>query len=221
VLGALESQHATVLEVADALERRPLANRPVPRHRPDAEHLLQLVEQRERLAAGTIELVDEGHDRDASSSTHLEELPGPRLDALRRVEHHHRAVDGGQRAVRILAEILVAGRVQQVEATAAEVELQRGRRDRDAGLPLDRHPVGPGVSPALVAADGAGQVDGAGVEEQLLGERRLARVGMGDDREGPTSGSLARDIVGPREPGFPPHDGLGPSQLADAYRRQS
>ena len=64
-----------------------------------------------------------------------------------------------------------------------EVELERRRGDRDAALALDVHPVGHGVALRLAAADGAGQLDRAGVEQQLLGERRLAGVGVRDDRE--------------------------------------
>jgi hypothetical protein len=57
-----------------------------------------------------------------SRSPDLEELAGLLLDAPLGVEHHHRAVDRGQRAVGVLAEILVARRVQEVEAAALMLE---------------------------------------------------------------------------------------------------
>ena len=84
--------------------------------------------------AGLVELVDEGEDRDVPHAADLEQLARLRLDALRRVEHHHRAVGRGERAVGVFAEVLVAGRVEQVEAVAVVLELQRGRGDRDAAL---------------------------------------------------------------------------------------
>src|SRR5256886_84748 len=58
--------------------------------------------------------------------------------SLRRVDHHHRRVDRGQRAVGVLAEVLVAGRVQQVERAVRVVERHHRRRHRDATLALDR-----------------------------------------------------------------------------------
>ena len=72
-----------------------------------------------------------------------------RLDAFGAVQHHDRTVDGHQRAIGVLAEILVAGRVQQVEQTAAILELQHGGGDGNPALLLDSHPVGDHL--ALVA----------------------------------------------------------------------
>ncbi len=43
----------------------------------------------------------------------------------------------------------------------------------------------------LAGPDGAGQVQGARVQEELLGQCRLPRVGVGDDGEGPAAGHLA------------------------------
>ncbi len=67
----------------------------------------------------------------------LEELQCLRLDALGGVDHHHRAVDGSQRAIGVFGEVLVARRVEQVERDDAAVRLRaleghdRGG-DRDA-----------------------------------------------------------------------------------------
>ena len=48
----------------------------------------------------------------------------------------------------------------------------------------------------LAAAHGAGQLDRAGVEQQLLGQRRLAGVGVRDDRERPPPRDLAFELGG-------------------------
>ena len=49
-----------------------------------------------------------------------------------------------------------------------------------------------GVALRLAAAHRAGQVDRPRVEQQLLGQRGLAGVGMGNDRKRPPAGDLAR-----------------------------
>ena len=51
--------------------------------------------QLELLAAGAVPLVDEGDQRQPAGPAHLEQLERLRLDALGRVEHHDRAVGGG------------------------------------------------------------------------------------------------------------------------------
>ena len=143
-----------------------------------------------------IELVDEGQDRDAPHPADLEQLQRLRLDALRAIEHHHGAVGRGQRAVGVLAEILVSGRIQQVEPIALVLELQHGRGDRDAALALHRHPVRCGVALGFAAAHGPGQLDRAAVEQQLLGQGGLAGVGVRNDREGAPARNLAAQHVG-------------------------
>ena len=70
-----------------------------------------IVEQLHRIARRTIELVDEGEDRQVVPARHLEQLARLILDAVRRVDDHDDAVGGDQRAVGVLAEVLVARRV--------------------------------------------------------------------------------------------------------------
>ena len=138
---AIVEMHDAVLQIVDTAETIAAADRPVHRHRVDAEHALDLIEQVERVAARQIELVDEGQHRQAAQLADFEQLAGLRLDALRGVDHHDDAIDGEQRAVGVFAEVLVAGRVEQRQVMAAEIELDRGRRDRNAALALDVHPV--------------------------------------------------------------------------------
>jgi hypothetical protein len=209
VARALETQHLLMAEIEHALKRRPVADRPVHRHGRDVELALELADQLERIARGLIEFVDEAEDRDVPHAADLEELARLRLDAFRAVEHHHRAVGGGERAVRVLAEVLVARRVEQVQDSALELELQNRRGDGDAAALLHRHPVGRGVALLLAGADGAGLFDRAAVEEELLGEGGLAGVGVGNDGE--------------RAPArhFPPELRLADRREVEAQRRRS
>ena len=71
------------------------------------------------LAPGAVHLVDEGEDGHLALLADAEELLRLRLDALGAVEEHDRAVDGVERAVGVLAEVGVAGRVEQVHLQAA------------------------------------------------------------------------------------------------------
>ena len=168
------------------------ADRPGRRRDVELQALLDLVQQVERVAPLAVHLVDEGDDRDVAQPADLEQLAGLRLDALGGVEHHHRRVDRGQRAVGVLAEVLVARRVEQVEGAAVILEGHHRGGDRDAALLLDLHPVrarAPGVAARL---DRARQLDGAAEQQQLLGQRGLARVRVGDDGEGPPPGDRRR-----------------------------
>ena len=193
---ALVEQHGSGFEVVHAAEVRAVAERPVHRRGCDAEHALDLVHQLERILRGLIELVDERQHRDGARPADLEQLQRLRLDAFGGVEHHDDAVDGQQRAIGVFAEILVARRVEQRDVVPVELELERGGADRDAALLLHLHPVGGGVTPGLAAAHRARELDRAGVQQQLLGQRRLARVGVGNDREGAATANLARKRVG-------------------------
>ena len=141
-----------------------------------------------------VHLVDEGDDRDVAQAANLEQLAGARLDALGGVDHHDGGIDGGQRAVGVLREVLVAGRVEQVEDAAGMFERHDGGDDGDAALALDAHPVGAGAPALALGANAAGKLDGAAGAQQMLGQRRFAGVGVGDDREGAAAGDLGGGV---------------------------
>ena len=100
------------------------------------------------------------------------------------VEDHDRRVGGRQHPVGVLGEVPVAGGVEQVHHVAAVGELQHGGADRDAPLLLELHPVRGRRAAALPCLHRAGPgAQRPAVEEELLGERGLARVGVADDGE--------------------------------------
>jgi hypothetical protein len=76
------------------------------------------------------------------------------------------------------------------------LELQHGGGDGDAALAFQLHPVRGGGPLILAGAHGAGQVDRAAVQQQLLRQRGLARVGMGDDGEGAAARNFAFKLLG-------------------------
>jgi hypothetical protein len=151
----------------------------------DAEVRLDVADQLQGIFAWTVALVHEGEDRHAPTLAHFEQLPGALLDALAIVEEHHGAVGGDQGAVGVLGEILVAGRVEQVDLVPLVFELHHARRDRDAALLLELHPVRGRMPLGPARFHRPGQMDRASVQEELLRERRLARVRVADDGERP------------------------------------
>jgi len=76
-----------------------------------------------------------------STPTHLEQLARLRLDALGAVDQHDGIVSRRQRAVRVLAEVAVPGRVQDVELEPRVGKGHGGGADADATRLLQLHPV--------------------------------------------------------------------------------
>ncbi len=109
--------------------------------------LVQQFEWIERLA---VHLVDEGDDGNVAQPADFEQFQRLRFDALGRVQHHHRRIGSRQYAVGVLGEVLVARRVQEVEHQPRVIERHGARRNRDAALALDLHPVRTGA-PLLAA----------------------------------------------------------------------
>ena len=68
--------------------------------------------------------------------------------------------------------------------------------DRDAALALDLHPVRAGLDAVLLGLDLAGELDGATEQQQLLGERGLARVRVCDNSKGAAAGDRLGETFG-------------------------
>ena len=179
------------IDDADEVTARP--DRPVEGAGLNAEGFLDLGHEVQGIPPGHVELVDEGQDRNAAQTAHLEELARLRLDALTGIEDHDRGIRRGQRAVGVLAEVLVSGRVQDVDHAPLVGELHRGGGDRDPPLLLHPHPVRSGQA-ALAVLDQTGPLDQSRVEKQLLRQGGLPGVRVRDDREGPALGDLALDV---------------------------
>ena len=184
VRAALEQMNVARFAIVHAAERLAAAERPVHRIGTDAEHAFEFVQEFERIAARTIELVDERKERDAALAANREELFRLRFDALGGVDQHHRRIRGEQRPIRVLAEILVARRVQQVDRVAFVRKLQHRRGNRDAALAFQRHPIAGRLALPLARRHLAGNVNRTAVQQQFFGQRGFAGVRMRDDRKG-------------------------------------
>ena len=183
ICAALEAIDQLATAVVDSDERAARVDRPRDRIAIDAEIGLDVAQELERILANAVALVDDRENRHATPLAHREQLPRAFLDALAVVQEHHRAVGGDQDAIRVLREVLVSRRVEQVDLVALVLELHHARRHRDAALLLHLHPVGRRVPLLAPSLHRPREVDRAAVQQQLLGEGRLAGVRMADDRE--------------------------------------
>ena len=129
------------------------------------------------VGADAVHLVDEAEARHVVLVGLAPHRLGLRLDTGDRVEHRDRAVEDAQRPLDLDREVDVAGRVDDVDLAVAPLRGGRGRRDRDAALLLLDHVVHDrGAFVHLADLVGA-----AGVVEDALGRRGLARVDVGHD----------------------------------------
>ena len=156
-----------------------------------------LIHQLERRAPLAIDLVDEGDDRHRPHPAHLEQLPRLRLDPLGGVNHHDRRIHRRQRAISILREILMPRRIEQVEGQALAFKGHHRTGNRNPALLLDLHPIRPRPPRRPARLDLPGKMDRAALQQQLLGQRGLARVRMRDDGKGAAAGK-GRDRHGGR-----------------------
>ena len=146
------------------------------------EELVGLVDDLADPRVGTVDLVDDEHDREVLLQGLAQHEAGLRERALGRVDEEDDAVDHLEAALDLAAEVRVTGGVDDVERHAA-----LGRRwphvpdggvlreDRDALLALEVHRVHDAVVDVLVGSEGP-RLPQHGVDE-----RRLPVVDVGDD----------------------------------------
>ena len=147
----------------------------------EPDHVLDLLLDLVGLGGRQIDLVEHRNDLVVVVDRLIDIGERLRLDALRGVDHQQRALAGGERAVDLVGEIDVAGRVDEVEhvilaVARAIIEPHRLRLDGDAALALDIHRI-------EHLLDHFARFEPAGELDQPVGERRFAVVDMGDDGE--------------------------------------
>ena len=142
----------------------------------DAEDVLDLHRVAVGVGGGEVDLVQRGDDLQVVLQRQVAVGQRLRLDPLGRVDDEDDALAGGQRPAHLVAEVDVAGRVDEVEDVALPLDADVLRLDRDPPLALELHRV------EVLLAHLAG-VDGAGDLEDAVRQRRLAVVDVGDDRE--------------------------------------
>jgi hypothetical protein len=110
-----------------------------------------------------------------------------RFHTVGSVNDHERGVHGGEHAVGVLAEVFVAGGVQQVDHVVAVQHLHDRAGHRDATLLFDFHPVRSGMARSLAGFDRPGDLDCAREQQELFRERGFTRVRVRDDGKRPAA----------------------------------
>ena len=107
------------------------------------------------------------------------------FDTFDTVDHQDDRIHGGQRTIGVLGEVLVTGRIEDVDPPALVIEAHHRGGNRDTALFLDLHEVGGSGFSDLVTLHRTGRDDRAAEEEEFFGEGRLTGVGVTDDAESP------------------------------------
>ena len=155
--------HLARLPVEHAAKIKPVADGPVHWKRANAQHPLQFVNQLQRIFHRPVAFVHEREDRHPALAANFKKFSRLRLDAFGRVNHHHDCVHGGQHTIGVLGKILVAGRVEQIDAISVVIKLQDRRADGNAALLFEFHPVGRRSALVFTGGDGAGELHRAAV----------------------------------------------------------
>ena len=127
--GALEEVDFAGAAVEDAAEGRAVAEGPDDGGGLEAEDGFEFVEELKGVARGAVALVHEGEDRDAAAASDFKECTSLGFHAFSGVNNHERGVDGGEYAISIFGEILMAGSVEEVHRAAGVIELEDGGAD--------------------------------------------------------------------------------------------
>jgi len=168
----------------------------------DADDVLDLLPGTVRIGLRQVHLVQHRQHFYAELDGRVAVGHRLRLHALRGVDHQQRALAGGQRSAHLVAEVHVPRGVDQIKVVALPVGahvLQRGGLgfDGDAALALQVHRI-EDLRLHLAVGQAAATLD------QAVGERRLAVVDVGDDREVTDVLHRSADRARARRIGTPP-----------------
>ena len=113
----------------------------------------------------------------------LEELFCLRFNAFRAVDNHYGGVGSHERTVRVFGKVLVTRGVKDIDTLSAVGELKYRRGHGNAALFFDVHPVAGCLAGPAFAFYRACRLNGARIQQQFLGKRCFARVGVADNGE--------------------------------------
>ena len=174
---AVEIDRLAVDEVDHALKRGLGADGQLKRDGRQPELGLELLNDADGIRAGAVHLVDEGDPRHGVPFHLAIDGDRLRLNASHRAKHKHRAIEHAERPFDLDGEIDVARRVDDVDLLVFPVDRGGRRGDGDPSFLLQLHV----VHHRPLTLDLLDHVGAAGVIQNALGERGLARVNVSGD----------------------------------------
>jgi hypothetical protein len=120
----------------------------------------------------------------------LRDEAGLRHGTVHRIDQEQHAIDHGEHALHFAAEVRVSGRIDDVDAVITPGDRGILGQDGNAALALQHVAVHGTLGNHLMLAEGTGLL------EQLINERGLAVIDVGDDRDVADVHGSARCSVG-------------------------
>ena len=142
----------------------------------DAEHRLDLHRIAVGVGGGEVDLVERSDDLEIVFHGQVAVGQGLGLDALGSVDDEHHTLARRQAAADLVAEVDVAGRVDEVQRVALPVDAHVLGLDGDAALALQIHRVEV-LRPHVTGINSVGEL------QYAVAERALAVIDVGNDRE--------------------------------------
>ncbi len=149
------------------------------------EEGVHLVQHLGDTGIGTVDLVDAKHSRETELQRLFQDEPRLRQRPFGRIDDEENAVDHGERALDLAAEVGMPRRVDDVDLHAAVRDRSVLRENRDTALALEVIRVHDPLDHDLVGAEDPALV------QHRIDERRLSVVDVRDDRDVPHVGAYA------------------------------
>ena len=153
----------------------------------NTEFALHLIHQIEWVFTLTVHLVDEHHHWGLAHTANLHQTAGLGLHTLRRVNHDHHRIYGGQSAEGVFCKVLVTRGIKDIDMVVIVVKSHHGCGHGDSTLFLDLHPVGGGCFANLIGFNGTCHVDSTSVEQKFFGQCGLTCIWVRDNRKRTTT----------------------------------
>ena len=167
----------------DALEKLTDANRERKRSGLNLQNAFNLVEQVEHMAAIQVHLVDERDNRRMAHTADIHQANRLLFNTVHAIDKHQSSVHGGQRTVRIFAEVLMPRGIDEIEHATFEREVQHGTRNRNTTLLFNLHPVTNSVALVGLRTHVPSLANHIPVPQELFGDGGFTGVRVADDGE--------------------------------------
>jgi hypothetical protein len=138
-----------------------------------------------------VHLVDEGDDGRVARAADLEQAQRLRFDAVRGVDHHQRGIDRGQHAVGVFREVRwpgVSSRLMTQSRYSICITELATEMPRCFSISIQSDVA---WRAGLARLHAAGDLDRAREQQQLFGQRGLARVRVGNDGKRAPAGDFS------------------------------